>query len=232
MFIICYLGFLSFLGCLQGPEESPKYDTVEDQSSRYQHGSFPPEPVYQPAKKQWSTWLPSTQIGLSTCKKAVINMAPFHTNRSINLQKSIDQHGSLPPESVYQRAKNRNYTPLLSACCGLSTDFRQLWSTCSLTIILYNLTKTNVINTVFHRYRSINLFTDSCDQHGFLLPGQFYQAEKSCNHSWSFYPNMAINLHTYSCDQHSSLSQWPVYQHVHRKLWSTRIPSAWTILSR
>jgi hypothetical protein len=34
-----------------------------------QHGSLPPEPVYQPAKN------------------AVINMAPFHPNRSINLQK-------------------------------------------------------------------------------------------------------------------------------------------------
>jgi hypothetical protein len=32
-------------------------------------------------------------------------MAPFHPNRSINLKKSSDQHGSLPPKPVYQPAK-------------------------------------------------------------------------------------------------------------------------------
>ncbi len=78
--------------------------SINLQKNSDQHGSLPPKPVYQPAKKQWSTGPPSTQAGLSTCKKTVINMATFHPNRSINLQKSSDQHGSLPPKSVYQPA--------------------------------------------------------------------------------------------------------------------------------
>jgi hypothetical protein len=64
--------------------------SINLQKSGDQHGTLPPKPP-----------------GLSTCKKAVINMAPFHLNRSINLQISSNQHSSLPPKPVYQPAKKK-----------------------------------------------------------------------------------------------------------------------------
>ncbi len=96
-------------------------------------------------------------------------MASFHPNRSINLQKSGDQHGSLLLEPVYQPAKNRNH----------SAPFRLLRS--------LNRSKTVVINLAsLHPNHYINLQKQTWSTHFFSQGPVSCDQHRNKSSVWTF----------------------------------------------